>query len=319
LDRVDTVFSKSFPVSRSIKLIESDEEKHNALKLPRHLAFVVHGIGEAMFNDSSVMVSIRDATTKMGEICSSYVVEATSSNSGHVGAAKRDGVGVIEDFQTDIPGSSDKGQSHPGINFHRKIDFIPIEWFGCIHSDEIDMTLQMKAITCSTVPVIRQFGNTALLDLLLYQTPEFRQRITEEVVSKMNKVYDTYRQRNGSDYDGSVSVVGHSLGSVIAFDILSLQQSSPSQAVANCSNVSNPTPSKQYPSDYLLEASAKSTMFRLHTEQLISRQCLRFTPHAFFALGSPIGWLSKLCFLLSIFNCMLRSKQISRLILFNPI
>ena len=43
-----------------------------------------------------------------------------------------------------------------------------------------------------------------------------------EVASEMNRMYDIFKRRNPL-FSGGVSVVGHSLGSVILFDLLSHQ------------------------------------------------------------------------------------------------
>ena len=51
----------------------------------------------------------------------------------------------------------------------------------------------------------------------------FCQTIVSEVSSEMNRMYEIFKSRNPS-YQGGVSVVGHSLGSVILFDLLYHQQ-----------------------------------------------------------------------------------------------
>src|SRR5271169_905954 len=61
-----------------------------------------------------------------------------------------------------------------------------------------------------------------LLDILLYYTPKFRERIVRAVAKEMNRIYELYKQRNPT-FKGKVSLVGHSLGSAICFDILCRQ------------------------------------------------------------------------------------------------
>jgi hypothetical protein len=55
-------------------------------------------------------------------------------------------------------------------------------------------------------------------------TPKFRQEMVTHVSMELNRLYSLYIQKN-PDFDGKISIYGHSLGSVIAFDIASLQRS----------------------------------------------------------------------------------------------
>jgi hypothetical protein len=158
------------------------------------------------------------------------------------------------------------------------IDYIPVEWFSCIHGDEIDITVQMRSITMSSIPLIREFGNSAIMDLLLYQTPEFQHRITCEVVRKINKIYEQYC-RNNPHFNGTCSIIGHSLGSVIAFDILSVQEVVKGQPV-EMHHEATPGQILYESHNYASIAGMSRTTRELQ---------LSFIPHSFFALGSPIG------------------------------
>jgi len=95
------------------------------------------------------------------------------------------------------------------------------------------------------------------LDILLYYTPKFRERIGRAVVKEANRIYKLFLERNPS-FNGRVSFVGHSLGSAICFDILCRQPL----------DGNRPAPKE----------------FNLDT-----RLQLDFDVHAFFAIGSPIG------------------------------
>lgn len=96
-----------------------------------------------------------------------------------------------------------------------------------------------------------------LLDILLYYTPQFRERIVRAVSREMNRIYALFLSRNPS-FRGRVSLVGHSLGSAICFDILCRQ----------------PLPSSHSaPKEFNLD----------------KRLELDFDVHGFFAVGSPVG------------------------------
>jgi hypothetical protein len=99
-----------------------------------------------------------------------------------------------------------------------------------------------------------------LLDILLYYTPQFRERMVRAVSREMNRIYHLFLTRNPT-FSGRVSLVGHSLGSAICFDILCRQPLSSSD--------SHHTIPKEFNLDKRLE--------------------LDFEVHGFFAVGSPVG------------------------------
>lgn len=95
------------------------------------------------------------------------------------------------------------------------------------------------------------------LDILLYYTPQFRARMARTVVREMNRMYRLFLQRNPT-FRGRVSLLGHSLGSAICFDILSRQPLDSNVLV---------------PREFTLD----------------TRLALDFDVHCFFAIGSPVG------------------------------
>ena len=63
------------------------------------------------------------------------------------------------------------------------------------------------------------------------------QTIVSEVASEMNRMYKIFQSRNPS-FLGGVSVMGHSLGSVILFDLLYHQHHAGSQSTMNSQTIS---------------------------------------------------------------------------------
>src|SRR5947207_6299848 len=96
-----------------------------------------------------------------------------------------------------------------------------------------------------------------LLDILLYYTPQFRERIVRTVAREMNRIYTLFLQRNPT-FKGRVSLLGHSLGSAICFDILCRQPLDSHLPV---------------PKEFNLDP----------------RLALEFDVHGFYAVGSPVG------------------------------
>ena len=62
----------------------------------------------------------------------------------------------------------------------------------------------------------------AALDILLYQSA-YRDHIIRIVLDESNRIYNLFRERN-PDFNGKVSLIGHSLGSAILFDLLCRQE-----------------------------------------------------------------------------------------------
>lgn len=101
------------------------------------------GIGEAMFSQSdSPVPSIQACTEKF---------KTMSLESTHP---------IIEEDAFDIGYRSESGEL-------RMVEYLAIEWWDAVHGDDQDITKQMKQITAPTVPLMRQFGNSAAMDILV--------------------------------------------------------------------------------------------------------------------------------------------------------
>jgi phospholipase DDHD1 len=68
----------------------------------------------------------------------------------------------------------------------------------------------------------RDFLNTTAMDLMYYMSPMYGQEIFAAVVDRMNDLYRRFITHNPQFLreGGKVSIIGHSLGSVIAYDIV---------------------------------------------------------------------------------------------------
>ncbi|KAJ3375017.1 hypothetical protein GGF31_005739 [Allomyces arbusculus] len=82
------------------------------------------------------------------------------------------------------------------------------------------MMPSLEELTIDGVPAIRTLVSDVVLDVLLYLTPRFRAQIMAAVAAELNRVYKLFRSRY-PDFSGNVSVLGHSLGSIIALELLS--------------------------------------------------------------------------------------------------
>lgn len=90
------------------------------------------------------------------------------------------------------------------------------------NSAEEERYPSLNDITVEGVPGIRNLITDLALDILLYQSA-YREHIAGIVQRECNRIYKLFLQRN-PNFDGKVSLIGHSLGSAILFDILCRQK-----------------------------------------------------------------------------------------------
>ncbi|KAM4607639.1 SEC23-interacting protein [Polymixia lowei] len=112
-----------------------------------------------------------------------------------------------------------------------RVEFLPVQWHQALHGDATGVDRRIKKITLPSTGRLRHFTNETLLDVLFYNSPTYCQTIMDTVALEINRLHVLFMKRN-PDYRGGVSVAGHSLGSLILFDLLSNQKNaSPAQAV----------------------------------------------------------------------------------------
>ncbi|NXD08426.1 S23IP protein, partial [Nothocercus nigrocapillus] len=104
-----------------------------------------------------------------------------------------------------------------------RVEFLPVHWHSSLHGDATGVDRNIKKITLPSIGRLRHFTNETLLDILFYNSPTYCQTIVDKVGLEMNRLHALFLSRN-PDFKGGVSVAGHSLGSLILFDILSNQK-----------------------------------------------------------------------------------------------
>ncbi|CAL9737767.1 probable phospholipase YOR022C, mitochondrial [Monosporozyma servazzii] len=107
------------------------------------------------------------------------------------------------------------------------VQVLPITWrhsigFETEPLEENESVPELPTLADITVkgilPLRKLFGDVAV-DAILYEEPYYRDKILEEVCAQLNKTCRLFKERNPT-FNGDVHVIGHSLGSVILFDIL---------------------------------------------------------------------------------------------------
>lgn len=81
----------------------------------------------------------------------------------------------------------------------------------------------LKDITPETIPAVRNLISDVMLDIPYYLS-HHKPRMIEAVIKEANRVYRLWCRNNpGFEKTGKVHLIAHSLGSVMALDILSKQ------------------------------------------------------------------------------------------------
>ena len=127
-------------------------------------------------------------------------------------------------------------------------------------------------VTLGSVRKLRDLANDVLLDGMFYTVPGTRELIVRSVVSEANRIVALYRELNPG-FAGRVSLLGHSLGSVICFDVCSLQQQG------------TPPPGAAAEEEAAAAEAAANTADARRRENAK----LAFVPFALFLVGSPLG------------------------------
>ncbi|KAM6395539.1 triacylglycerol hydrolase DDHD2 [Rhynochetos jubatus] len=107
-----------------------------------------------------------------------------------------------------------------------RVEFLPVNWHSSLHSTGVDVDLER--ITLPSINRLRHFINDTILDVFFYNSPTYCQTIVDTVASEMNRLYQLFLQRNPL-FKGGVSIAGHSLGSLILFDLLTNQKADPEE------------------------------------------------------------------------------------------
>lgn len=128
----------------------------------------------------------------------------------------------------------------------------------------------------------------------------YSQRIMGAVADRLNRTYSKFCSRNPT-FKGDVSLAGHSLGSLIIFDLLQNQKFISPDDVEN-SEVPDDVktkPLREIPP--LQRTSSQQINYNLSKagtgQPSVSYPQLKFHPKKFFAMGSPIGTLDSVIIL----------------------
>ncbi|TKS78789.1 Phospholipase DDHD2 [Collichthys lucidus] len=242
-----------------------------------HLVFMVHGIGPACdLRFRSIIQCVNDFRSASLSLLASHYKRAQQD--GKIG----------------------------------KVEFLPVNWHSALHGDATGVDEDIQRITLPSISRLRHFTNDTLLDLFFYNSPTYCQTIVDTVASEINRLHTLFKQRH-PEFNGEVSVVGHSLGSLILFDLLTNQRTGSEDRKGDKTGAIRLAPGLQAPPPVTSDAdgnqSSELTMqqSQFHRAQSVTSAVdyeyfdmgigqvsidypqLAFHPQTFFAFGSPIG------------------------------
>nr|CAB3236628.1 phospholipase DDHD2 [Phallusia mammillata] len=184
-------------VKRGISGTEFEKEiPESESGTPDHVVFLCHGIGPVCdLRSRSVVECVDDFRTIHLNLLQSHFKRGLESKKAH------------------------------------RIEFLPIHWHRALHGDATGVDRNVRNLTLPSISRLRHFTNETLLDILFYSSPVYCQTIADTIGNEINSLYRLFLSRNPS-FEGDVSLAGHSLGSLILFDLLCHQSTNSEQTPA---------------------------------------------------------------------------------------
>ncbi|KAJ2710669.1 hypothetical protein H4R19_003638 [Coemansia spiralis] len=100
------------------------------------------------------------------------------------------------------------------------VELVPIVFHADLHAME-STKRRMDKVTLPSIPWIRTMDNEVVGDILYYFSTFHGHQMLEMVIAKLNQAYRDFAERNPR-FSGPVSIVAHSLGGLICYEILYL-------------------------------------------------------------------------------------------------
>ncbi|KAJ8289046.1 hypothetical protein COCON_G00017050 [Conger conger] len=218
------------------KTVDSKDAIHS-LKLSRsHVDW--HSVDEVyLYSDATTSKIARTVTQKLGfskasssgtRLHRGYVEEASLEDKPpqtthivfvvHGIGQKMDQGRIIKNTGMMRDAARKMEEKHFSERTAEHVEFLPVEWRSklALDGDTVD------SITPDKVRGLRDMLNSSAMDIMYYTSPLYRDEITKGLTQELNRLYSLFCSRNPEfeENGGKVSIVSHSLGCVITFDIM---------------------------------------------------------------------------------------------------
>ena len=251
-----------------------------------HLVLVVHGMGE-MLRSVDIFGMGLPALCSIVDCCSrlrNNYAEVHAAQFSDFGNINRKSPLTHEDLASSVLG---------------RVEYIPVEWHEAfafqsqrlpaerdLENSQKCSSATLKDISLKTIPALRDFANDTLLDVLYFMSPHHHKIITDIVAKEMHLIVKKFQELTG--FDGKISILGHSLGSIITFDILANQEGQ----VKLDSHTHGSQQTKKVDSEYNQGYSSgyfKHKQNQNKTIEDLEYPQLKFEVQNFFMIGSPVA------------------------------
>jgi hypothetical protein len=150
-----------------------------------------------------------------------------------------------------------------------RIEVLPLEWSECVHNNTLDRRLE--SVTIPNLTSVRDFANLALSDVFLYTQPEIKDRLAKFMGIRIKNIVKKFVSKHRTE-NPIVTFVGHSLGSVILYDLFNGRERRLSERKLSSGNFNSDSTDNQRPESPIL----------FDDEEMVR-------PAAMFFLGSPMA------------------------------
>ncbi|XP_061651441.1 phospholipase DDHD1 isoform X2 [Phyllopteryx taeniolatus] len=219
-----------------VRTVDGKDAIHS-LKLSRtHVDW--HSVDEVyLYSDATTSKIARTVTQKLGfskasssgtRLHRGYVEEASPEDRPpqtthivfvvHGIGQKMDQGRIIKNTAMLREGVRKMEEKHFSEHNDEHVEFLPVEWRSklALDGDTVD------SITPDKLRGLRDLLNSSAMDIMYYNSPLYRDEITKGLTQELNRLYSLFCSRN-PDFEergGKVSIVSHSLGCVITYDIM---------------------------------------------------------------------------------------------------
>ncbi|XP_055145310.1 phospholipase DDHD1 isoform X7 [Symphalangus syndactylus] len=275
-----------------------------------------HSVDEVyLYSDATTSKIARTVTQKLGfskasssgtRLHRGYVEEATledkPSQTTHIvfvvhGIGQKMDQGRIIKNTAMMREAARKIEERHFSNHATHVEFLPVEWRSklTLDGDTVD------SITPDKVRGLRDMLNSSAMDIMYYTSPLYRDELVKGLQQELNRLYSLFCSRN-PDFEekgGKVSIVSHSLGCVITYDIMTGWN--PVRLYEQLLQKEEELPDERWMSYeerhlldelYITKRRLKEIEERLHGLKALSMTqtpALKFKVENFFCMGSPLA------------------------------
>eukprot|EP01135_Chromosphaera_perkinsii_P002403 Nk52_evm9s223 gene=Nk52_evmTU9s223 len=199
-------------------------------KVKRHIIFVVHGIGQSLVEYCDIVDDSMELKNAYHDIEANFMNE----NMKWLEGDKKGKEQGKDKPKTSLSGesSNEKATSNEetgveDMSLHKEkieVMFVPIQWRRTLDldGDNGDRGVKLEDITLDGVKPLRNILHGTFLDVLHYMNERTSRAIMKNLCKEFNRAYKKFclRFKNFETNGGKVSIVAHSLGTVLCFDLL---------------------------------------------------------------------------------------------------